>query len=75
MTDEQKDGIIALAQAYMQSHKDRDRNRETISQQRVLLFMALERAEVAPSEPRRSLEEGAGARPSPDGSASDAISG
>jgi hypothetical protein len=73
MTETEKDEVVALAFEYMRTHKSKDRNKESISRQRILLFMALERAEAVPSEPRRDSEEGAGARPSHDGSASNAV--
>ena len=75
MTDGQKDEIVALAFEYMRTHKMKDRNAQSISRQRILLFLALEQAEAAPSEPRRDPEESTVARPSDDGSPSNSVSG
>jgi hypothetical protein len=73
MTDKEKDEIVTLAVEYMRAHKAKDKNREWISRQRILLFMALERAEAVAREPRRDPEEGLGARPCHDGSAGDTL--
>jgi hypothetical protein len=74
MTDAQKDEIVALAFAYMQTRRSRDKNPESISRQRVLLFMALDRAE-ATDESRRAAEEVAGPRDDGGRSQSNAVSG
>ena len=74
MTDGQKDEIVRLAFEYLRTHKAKDKNKESISRQRILLFLALEAAE-APDEPRRGVEEGAGTGPSRDGAASHTVSG
>jgi hypothetical protein len=73
MTETVKDEVVRLAFEYMRARKAKDKNREWISRQRILLFMALERAEAVASEPRRTPEEGIDARQSHDGSASDAV--
>lgn len=73
MTDTEQDKIVQLAFEYMRAHKAKDKNRESISRQRVLLFLALESVEAVSSEPRRDPEEGVVACPSHDDSASDAV--
>jgi hypothetical protein len=72
MTDGTKDEILKLAFEYMRAHKAKDKNKEWISRQRILLFLALERAEAV-NEPRRDLEEGVVARSGDDRSTGDAV--
>lgn len=74
MTDEQRDEIIKLAYEYLRSTKDRDKSKETIAQRRVLLFMALEKAEAS-GEPRRNPEEGARTGAGGNGNESHALTG
>lgn len=75
MTDEERSEVVRLAYEYMRACKSRgpDWNKDTVTRQRVLLFMALERAEGESDGNRRTAEEGVGAGASGHSVASDAV--